>query len=148
MVATGLTAAIFSVPGLRTVFLAASVAYFLYLAAKVAFAGARIGFIETERAPTARDGLLLQMINPKAYAVGSLLITGFPFMPENLIAEIAWKFLLMNMVWIPVHLIWLRAGVTVRRMDLPPRTQRLINLGMAASLVLVVAMSAFHVEGG
>ncbi|MEM7743606.1 MAG: LysE family transporter [Pseudomonadota bacterium] len=142
MVATGLTAAVFSIPGLRTALLIASVAYFIYLATKIAFAGAKIGFIAAQRAPTIRDGILLQMINPKAYAVGSLLITGFAFYPDSFVIEVAWKFVLMNLVWIPVHILWLGAGVTVRRMELPTGTQRFINYVMAASLIVVVVVAA------
>ncbi len=148
MVATGLTAAVFSVPGLRTAFLIASVAYFVYLAIKIAFAGAKIGFIAAQRAPTIRDGFLLQMINPKAYAVGSLLITGFAFYPDSFVIEVAWKFVLMNLVWIPVHILWLGAGVTVRRMELPAGTQRFINYVMAASLVIVVVVAAVTASDG
>ena len=142
-VALGLTAIMFSVPELRIVFLGASVAWFLYLAAKIALAGARIGFIEADHAPGMMHGIGLQLINPKAYSVNNLLIAGYPFWPDSLFIEIVLKTLFMNMVWIPVHLIWLAAGVSVRRMELGARTQRLINYGMACSLVIVVLLAAF-----
>ena len=50
---------------------------------------------------------------------------------------------LMNLVWAPVHFAWLAAGVALRRMDLPKATQRLINLGMAGSLIMVVVLAAW-----
>ena len=142
-VALGLTAIVFSIPELRWGLLIASVGYFLYLAAKIAFAGAKIGFIESERAPGLVNGILLQVINPKAYSVNSLLIAGYPFWPNDLAIEIVLKILLMNVVWIPVHIAWLTAGVTLRRMELAPGTQRAINMAMAASLVIVVLLAAF-----
>ena len=141
-VALGLTAVVFSVPELRIVLLGASVAWFLYLAAKIALAGAKIGFIEAEKAPGLVNGIGLQLVNPKAYSVNNLLIAGYPFWPDSLFIEIVLKILFMNAVWIPVHLVWLGAGVSVRRMELAPRTQRFINYGMAASLVVVVLLAA------
>ena len=57
-------------------------------------------------------------------------------------AEIALKFLIVNAIWIPIHLAWLAAGVTLRRLDLPPRVQSAINVGMAVSMLAVVALAA------
>ena len=51
----------------------------------------------------------------------------------------------MNIVWLPVHLAWLYAGVKVNSLDLPPRIQRAINLGMAACLLAVVILSVWSV---
>lgn len=143
LVATGVTAVVLGIPELRAALLLASVAYFIYLAAKIGFAGAKVGFIEAERAPGFWNGVMLQFINPKAYAVNNLLLSGYGFYPENLGVEIALKFLLMNLVWVPVHLAWLAAGVALRRMDPSHHTQRLINLGMAGSLTLVVVLAAW-----
>ncbi|MEM9061477.1 MAG: LysE family translocator [Pseudomonadota bacterium] len=143
LVATGLTAVVFAEPSLRVGLLLLSVAWFVYLAAKIAFAGARIGFIESETAPGFSDGLILQFINPKAYAVSNLLISGYAFWPDSVVIEIALKFLIMNLVWIPVHIAWLTAGVMVRRMEPAPRTQRIINFAMATALLIVVFLAAW-----
>ena len=120
-----------------------SVAWFVYLAAKIAFAGARIGFIEADQAPGFWNGVILQFINPKAYAVSNLLISGYAFWPEDLAVEIALKFLIMNIIWVPVHITWLTAGVMVRRMELAPSVQRRINFAMAAALLTVVFLAAW-----
>ena len=143
MVATGLTAVAFSIPELRIGLLFLSVAWFVYLAAKIAFAGARIGFIEADQAPGFWNGVILQFINPKAYAVSNLLISGYAFWPEDLAVEIALKFLIMNIIWVPVHITWLTAGVMVRRMELAPSVQRRINFAMAAALLTVVFLAAW-----
>ncbi|MEM8755283.1 MAG: hypothetical protein AAGF90_20155 [Pseudomonadota bacterium] len=89
------------------------------------------------------NGLLLQFINPKAYAVNNLLFSGYGFLPENLGLEIALKFLIVNAIWIPVHLIWLSAGVTLKRLDLRPALQRGVNIAMAASRLAVVGIAAW-----
>ena len=85
----------------------------------------------------------MQAINPKAYAVNTALFSGFAFWPDNLLAETAMKFLIMNLIWVPVQFGWLAAGVALRRMNLARGTQRLINLGMAASLIMVVVLAAW-----
>ncbi len=140
-VVSGVAAVALAQPGLREVLLWGSAAYLLWLAAKIAFAGARIAFIHSERAPGFWNGLALQPINPKAYAVNTALFSGFAFMPGALAAETAIKFAILNAIWIPIHLLWLWAGVTLRRLDLDPKVQRAINVAMALSMLAVVAIA-------
>lgn len=139
---SGVAAIMLSNPALRTIFLFASVGYLLYLAFKIAFSGSRIAFIKAPEAPGVRHGLLLQAINPKAYAVNTTFFSGFAFWPESLMVETAIKLLIMNAIWIPIHALWLAAGVTVQRLDLPPRVQFAVNIGMALAMLAVVALAA------
>lgn len=141
-VVSGLAAVLFAVPAVHSAFFVASVSYLVYLAAKIAFSGSRIAFIEARRPPGFGNGLMLQAINPKAYAVNTALFSGFAFWPGSPVAETLVKFLILNAIWIPVHLGWLAAGVTLRHLDLPPRTQRAINVAMAVSMLAVVALAA------
>lgn len=140
-VVTGLAAVLLADPGIRTVLLFASAAYLFYLALRIAMAGSRIGFIRRKAPPGILGGLLLQAINPKAYAVNTTLFTGFSFLPGSFTAEVAIKFLIVNAIWLPIHLGWLWAGVTLHRLDLAPRTQRVINIGMALSMLAVVVLA-------
>ncbi len=142
-VVTGVAAALFSVPYLRSVLLYASAAYLLYLALKIAFSGSKIAFIRSEVPQGFLIGLGFQAINPKAYAVNTTLFSGFPFWPDSILVETALKFLIMNVVWIPVHLVWLAAGVYLHRLDLPERTMFIINLFMAAAMLAVVGLAAW-----
>lgn len=142
-VVTGVAAALFSVSYLRSILLYASAAYLLYLALKIAFSGSKIAFIRSDVAPGFLVGLAFQAINPKAYAVNTALFSGFPFWPESILVETALKFLIMNIVWVPVHLAWLFAGVTLHRLDLPERTLFTINLLMATAMLLVVGLAAW-----
>lgn len=145
-VITGLAAIVLSVPAIRTVLMIASVAYLLYLAARIALAGSRIAFIEAKTAPGVGAGVLLQVVNPKAYAVNTALITGFGFAPGNLLFETVVKIVIMNAIWIPIHLAWLWAGVTLHRLNLAERTHRLINLCMAAAMLAVVALAIYSTQ--
>lgn len=147
-VVTGLAAVILASPVIRTVLAIASAGYLLYLAAKVAFAGSRVAFIEAETPPGIRDALLLQALNPKAYAVNAMAIANFNFMPGSYWAEVAVKVLIMNVVWVPLHVLWLWFGVAVRSLDLPPRTQRVINYAMGGLLVVVVALALWSLREG
>ena len=84
---------------------------------------------------------MLQTVNPKAYAVNTTLFTGFAFWPENLMTETLIKFAIINAIWIPIHLLWLTAGVWLKRLDLPRRTQFAINIFMALAMLAVVALA-------
>lgn len=139
--ATGLATLFTTNANLRLVFTILSTLYLLYLAAKIAFAGARIAFIEATSPPGFWGGVALQVINPKAYAVGTFVFSNFPLFPSDLLTEIIVKFLLLNAVWIPIHIAWLAAGVTINRLDLPRRTQLLINIAMAVAMLMVVALA-------
>lgn len=141
LVISGIAAAALGLPWLRAVLLWGSAAYLLWLAAKIAFAGTRIAFIHSEKPPGFWNGLALQPINPKAYAVNAALFSGFAFLPQALAVETAIKLAILNAIWIPIHLAWLWAGVTLRRLDLSPGLQRAINMTMALAMLAVVAIA-------
>lgn len=146
-VISGLAAVVLGVPVIRTVLMAASVGYLIYLAARIAFAGARIAFIEATAAPGLGAGLALQLINPKAYAVNTALFSGFAFYPESLAVETGFKLLILTLIWVPIHLGWLYAGVALRRLNLAPAAQRAINFCMAAAMLGVVALALLSASG-
>lgn len=146
-VMTGLAAVVLSYPPLRTVLMVLSIAYLLYLAARIALAGAKISFMEMKNPPGITAGLMLQAINPKAYAVNTSLITGFSFAPDSFMFEMIAKALIINAIWIPIHLGWLWAGVALHRLNLAPRTQRIINICMALSMIGVVALALWSASG-
>jgi len=140
-VATGLFALIAANDGIRAVLAILSAGYLAWMAAKIALSGTNVGFIAARTAPSMLDGILLQLINPKAYVVGTTLFGGFSFMPDSFWAEVAIKFLLINMIWIPVHIVWLWFGVSLKRLDLPPRVQFGVNVAMAAAMLIVVGLA-------
>ncbi|KUF12112.1 LysE family translocator [Pseudoponticoccus marisrubri] len=140
-VITGVAAVVLSVPVVRSVLMVASIAYLVYLASRIAFAGTRVAFIEAKAPPALAAGLALQAINPKAYAVNTTLFAGFPFAGTSLAVETASKLVIVNAIWIPIHLAWLWAGASLHRLNLSDRTQRRINYLMAASMLAVVALA-------
>lgn len=106
-------------------------------------AGSKVSFIQTARAPGLVAGILLQPINPKAYAVLTALLTGFPLHPEDYWTEVTIKFVILNIIWIPIHVIWVYFGVSLKRLNLSAKLQRGINIIMALSVLLVVALATW-----
>lgn len=142
-VITGVAALILAAPNLRVALTLLSAAYLLWLATRIAFAGTRIGFIESPQPPGVRGGVFLQLVNPKAYVVNSTLFSGFAFLSDQPAVEMALKLFTLNILWISIHVIWLWAGVTVRNAELSPKIQRGINICMALAMVGVVALATF-----
>lgn len=139
--ASGLAALFLADERLRLLFTMLSTLYLLYLAAKIAFAGSKIAFLEATHPPGLWGGIALQIINPKAYAVGTFVFSNFAIWPDNFLGEIVLKLLILNAIWIPIHIIWLWAGVSINRLELAPRTQRAINIAMALAMLLVVGLA-------
>ena len=141
-VVTGLAALILANAYIRSALFAASTLYLLYLAARIAFAGSKVAFIEARSQPGVSAGILLQTINPKAYVVNTTLFSGFVLIADAFTTEIVAKFLIINAIWLPIHLIWLYAGSILERLDLPQRTHRRINIAMALAMLTVVALAS------
>jgi threonine/homoserine/homoserine lactone efflux protein len=141
-VISGLATAVFADSTIRTILLIISVAYLVYLSLNIALAGSKIAFIHITK-PGVISGLMLQFINPKAYAVNTALFSGFAFYPESLIAETGIKLIIANFIWLLLHCLWLFVGLKINSLELSLRTQRLINLSMALCLLAVVSLSVW-----
>ncbi len=141
IVISGLAALVLAIASLRFVLLIGSVAYLLYLAWRIASAGAKVGFAPADTPLGFKNGLMLQFINPKAYVVSTTLFSGFIFLPDSPILEVVLKLIVFNLIWLPVHLVWLGFGAKIGSLDLPQSRQRAINTGMALALVTVVGIA-------
>ena len=141
-VITGLAAVLLADPGLRVALTLVSAGYLLWLAFRIAFAGAKLAFIDRPAPPGIRGGIILQAFNPKAYVVNTTLFSGFAFLAERPALEMALKLVILNLLWVTIHILWLWAGVTLRRMNLDARLQRGINVAMALAMVAVVGLAA------
>jgi threonine/homoserine/homoserine lactone efflux protein len=73
--------------------------------------------------------------------VATTLFLGFGFLPQSPVWEVVIKLTVFNMIWLPVHLIWLGAGAKLGSLSLSPNTQHVINIAMALSLVGVVLVA-------
>ena len=147
IIVTGLAAIMFSLPVIRTILIVLSTSYLFYLAARIGLAHSKVAFITASSRPGFSEGVFLQFINPKAYAVNSALFSSFAFMPHSLTLEVIIKFAIMNLIWIPLHLLWLEAGVALQKLSLSQQMTRRINYAMAGSLLIVVSLSVWSFLG-
>ena len=147
LVISGLAAIMLDIPVMRIALAVLSAGYLSYLAAKIAFSGARIAIINPTKPPAIFAGIMLQLINPKAYAVSTTFFSGFAFYPDSFLTETIIKLLILNAIWILVHIGWLYAGNRLRSLDITGTAQRRINLIMALCLIGVVGLSLISILG-
>lgn len=140
-VISGLAGIVLATPWLRTALFVLSTAYLLYLAMRIAFAGSRIAFSPATSQPGVMAGILLQPINPKAYAVNAALFSGFAIFPHALVSEALIKLLIVNAIWVPIHVLWVWFGARLKHMNLSPQRQRFVNIAMAGSMLVVVGLA-------
>ena len=103
----GVASIAFAAPWMRILLLIASAGYLGFLAFHIAFSGSQIAFIKPKKKPGLMAGVGLQLVNPKNQVVNTALMSGFSFYNDNILAEIAIKFLIMNAIWILLHPCWL-----------------------------------------
>lgn len=140
-VVSGLAALLLGSPFIRTILMILSSAYLIYLASSIAFSGNKVGFKAYSHIPGLKSGLLLQIINPKAYVVSTTMYSGFVMIESSLILEVLLKCLIANLIWIPVHILWLYLGVVIKSLELTAKIQKLINYFMAVSMISVVFLA-------
>jgi len=142
-VASGLIAVLLSIPSLRVFLLILSTCYLFYLASKIALAGSNIAFIKAKAAPGITSGVLLQVINPKAYVVNTTFVSGFAFYQSNFAIELIMKFLLsMRSGSITFNLVY--AGTILHDLNLSNKNQRIINLMLSFSMIAAVVISILY----
>jgi len=73
--------------------------------------------------------------------VNTALFSSFAFYPESFVVETSLKLVISNLVWVPLHMLWLYAGVKVKKLNLAEAVQRQINFVMAGCLIAVAGMS-------
>ena len=143
-VASGLIAVLLSIPSLRVFLLILSTCYLFYLASKIALAGSNIAFIKAKAPPGITSGVLLQVINPKAYVVNTTFVSGFAFYQSSFAIELISKFFIINAIWIPLHFLWLYAGTVLHELNLSNKNQRIINLMLSFSMIAAVVISILY----
>jgi threonine/homoserine/homoserine lactone efflux protein len=144
-VATGITATLLAVPGLRSVLLALSAAYILWLAYRIATAprfGAGPGS-GAAGVPSLAGGALLGVANPKAWvAIAATFASARVADPAT--ADAVAKVALLSMVAVLIMAAWLALGAWFAPALRDPRLARAVNLALAAALVGATALAILH----
>ena len=142
LVVLGFKQFLFDIYGVKYIFLFLSLSYLSFLSWKIANSDNKTGFKETSKAPKLYEGIFLQFVNPKAYVVQGHLFVVLSLGVNSYNVEILTKFLIVNSIWIPIHIFWLWLGISLKKWSLASKKQVWVNRGMGLALFAVVILSA------
>lgn len=139
--ASGVIGLLLAIPGAAPLVTAAAAAYFVYLAWRIATAPPLSDYGSGRREPSFVAGVLLSLVNPKAYAAMAALFSGFVLVAGRVELDVAAKIAVLMIVIPTVNLAWLATGAALTRFFREPRTNRAINIAFAVLLVASVAFA-------
>lgn len=142
LVVLGFKQFLFEIDGVELTFLFLSLSYLSFLSWRIATSDNKTGFRETSKAPKLYEGIFLQFVNPKAYVVQGHLFVVLSLGISSYNVEILTKFLIVNSIWIPIHIFWLWLGISLKKWSLASNKQVWVNRGMGLALFAVVILSA------
>ena len=142
LVVLGFKQFLFEIDGVELTFLVLSLSYLSFLSWRIATSDNKTGFKETSKAPKLYEGIFLQFVNPKAYVVQGHLFVFLSLGISSYNTEILTKFLIVNSIWIPIHILWLWLGISLKKWSLASNKQVWVNRGMGLALFAVVILSA------
>jgi threonine/homoserine/homoserine lactone efflux protein len=142
-VATGITAALLAVPAIRTVLIAISAAYILWLAYHIATAPPLATRNAAADAPSLAGGTLLGVANPKAW-VAIAAVFASARLADTATIDAAAKTLVLSLMIVLIMTAWLTAGASLAPLLREPRRAHIINSILAAALVAATALALLH----
>ena len=143
LVVLGFKQFLFEIDGVEITFLLLSLSYLSFLSWRIATSDNKTGFKQSFKAPRLYEGIFLQFVNPKAYVVQGHLFVVLSLGLASFNTEIIVKFIIVNSIWIPIHLLWLWLGISLKKWSLGVNKQIWVNRGMGLALFAVVVLSAF-----
>ena len=142
LVVLGFKQFLFKINGVEITFLLLSLSYLSFLSWRIATSDNKTGFKQSLKAPRLYEGIFLQFVNPKAYVVQGHLFVVLSLGMASYSTEIIVKFIIVNSIWIPIHLLWLWLGISLKKWSLAVNKQIWVNRGMGLALFAVVILSA------
>ena len=142
LVVLGFKQFLFEIDGVEITFLLLSLSYLSFLSWRIATSDNKTGFKQSFKAPRLYEGIFLQFVNPKAYVVQGHLFVVLSLGMASYSNEIIVKFIIVNSIWIPIHLLWLWLGISLKKWSLAVNKQIWVNRGMGLALFAVVVLSA------
>ena len=136
IVSAGVFTIILSIPHGAQVFGAVSAVYLLYLAFRIATAPPLQSPHGTGASPSFLAGFLLAIANPKAYLAIAAVFAGSTIFADHARDTVA-KLTLLSVMIVIIHAGWLAAGASLARALGDPRWSRVINVCLAALLVVM-----------
>jgi threonine/homoserine/homoserine lactone efflux protein len=142
-VATGITAVLLGVPGVRPVLIGLSAAYILWLAYHLATAAPQSASRDDADAPSLAGGALLGLANPKAWVAIAAVFASARLVHSAATDALAKAVLLTGMI-VVINTMWLVAGAAFAPTLRDPRRSRLVNGALA---VVLAAATAYAIAG-
>jgi threonine/homoserine/homoserine lactone efflux protein len=140
-VAIGVVAILLSMPQSARVLAAVSAVYILFLAFKIATAPPLESRSQHAPAPAFAGGFLLAIANPKAYLAIAAVFAGTTTFVEDRGIDAMAKTALLSVMIVTIHVSWLGAGALLSRILHDPIRSRIVNVLLAASLVVMAFMA-------
>jgi threonine/homoserine/homoserine lactone efflux protein len=135
--ALGASTLLHAMPGLALPVSIAASLYILYLAYRIATAPP-LSDKTIELAPGLLPGLLLAIANPKAWLAIGAVYSKAILSPSSPLFDAVLKCAILSAAIIVIHMVWALAGSALTAAMRKPKTSRVVNLILAAALVLVV----------
>jgi threonine/homoserine/homoserine lactone efflux protein len=135
--ALGASTLLYALPDLALPLSIAASLYILYLAYRIATAPP-LSDKTNERVPGLSPGLLLAVANPKAYLAIGAVYSKAMIAPSSAFGDAMLKCVILSAAIIVIHLTWALAGSALTATLRHPQASRVVNLILAAALVLVV----------
>ncbi len=138
----GFASILMAAPNLKIVLSIVSLSYLVYIAFQVAGSDGIVDNTEKKSRLGVINGVVIQLVNPKAYAVGISLFSGFPLAINNMLTEVIIKLLLINSIFVPAYLLWLFFGKILRTQLSVSKKNKNVNVILALLMILSVVISA------
>ncbi len=135
---SGVSGLLLAIPGAAPVITIIASMYFLYLAYRIATAPPLTQNADTGRAPKWIEGVILSLLNPKAYAAMAALFSSFILITGDLLLDGIFKGTILLLVIAAVNVCWLLVGAALTPLLKQPRISRGINISFALLLILSV----------
>jgi threonine/homoserine/homoserine lactone efflux protein len=142
-VATGITATILAVPAMRSLLLAISSAYIVWLAYRIATAHALMLKTATSAAPSLVGGTVLGVTNPKGWVAIAAVFASTHLADRATVDAAAKGAVLAGMV-VLITTSWLFVGASLSPILRDPTRSRIVNTVLAALLLGATAVAVLR----
>ncbi len=138
---TGLIALVLTWPLVSRTATVLAAAYMLWLAGRIATAPLVSRTQDGGRPPSFRTGLILNFINPKAYAAIAAPFSSFVLAAEHPLVDVGLKAATTLAVLLVTQTVWILTGSVFGRYLRHPRIGRVVNIAFALLLLVSLALT-------
>ena len=141
LVASGLIAAVATIPYAAEVLITIAICYMIWLAWKIANAPPVQVADAGTSAPGFASGMIVNLTNPKAYASFTAIFASFDLIPGQPVLSGTVELLILFCLIGAINMAWMTVGNFLQHFFQDERTSRIINISFAVLLLVSVAMA-------